>query len=293
MPGGPPIAIGGVGGSGTRVIAQILRGAGVYLGGDLNEALDNRWFTLLFKRPTWYEHSVQCAGRPFRRAVGVFAEVMHTGPAGAVRGLPVLLAAALDLSRTGHDRERFARGSWPFRRVARALTGPVPREPRWGWKEPNTHLFLPELAAALPDLRYLHVVRHGLDMAFSENQNQLFNWGHLFGLDYPEQPAERAAASLAFWVAANERAIRAGRDLLGDRFAVVNLDELWRDARSGVARLLATCDLDVDPAALDRLAQLPRQPDTIGRHRDKDLSRFAPSDLAALRRLGFRPGDPS
>ena len=46
----PPVAIGGVGGSGTRLIAQILHEAGFYLGDDLSYAIDNLWFTLLFRR---------------------------------------------------------------------------------------------------------------------------------------------------------------------------------------------------------------------------------------------------
>ena len=45
-----PVVIGGVGGSGTRLIAQCLNELGFFLGPDLNEANDNLWFTLLFKR---------------------------------------------------------------------------------------------------------------------------------------------------------------------------------------------------------------------------------------------------
>ena len=43
--------IGGVGGSGTRVVAQMMSEAGVYIGDLLNEPNDNLWFTLLFRRP--------------------------------------------------------------------------------------------------------------------------------------------------------------------------------------------------------------------------------------------------
>jgi hypothetical protein len=49
-PGASPVIIGGVGGSGTRLIAQMLKELGFYLGSDLNSANDNLWFTLLFKR---------------------------------------------------------------------------------------------------------------------------------------------------------------------------------------------------------------------------------------------------
>jgi hypothetical protein len=45
-----PIAIGGLGGSGTRVIAAFLNNIGYYPGDDVNGAHDNLWFTLIFKR---------------------------------------------------------------------------------------------------------------------------------------------------------------------------------------------------------------------------------------------------
>jgi hypothetical protein len=46
-----PIVVGGVGGSGTRVIATMMRVLGVYTGADLNKAGDNKWFTFLCKLP--------------------------------------------------------------------------------------------------------------------------------------------------------------------------------------------------------------------------------------------------
>ena len=49
-PKSPQVAVGGLGGSGTRLIANLLKLHGFYLGTDLNESLDNLWFTLIFKR---------------------------------------------------------------------------------------------------------------------------------------------------------------------------------------------------------------------------------------------------
>lgn len=43
------VAIGGVGGSGTRLIAELFLRMGCYLGPDRNAADDNLWFTLLFR----------------------------------------------------------------------------------------------------------------------------------------------------------------------------------------------------------------------------------------------------
>ena len=47
----------------------------------------------------------------------------------------------------------------------------------WGWKEPRSIYLLPFFHRHLPGLRFLHVVRDGRDMAFSENQNQLRKHG--------------------------------------------------------------------------------------------------------------------
>ena len=45
-----PLVIGGLGGSGTRVIAQLVNDLGFYLGSHLNEPLDNLWFTFFLRR---------------------------------------------------------------------------------------------------------------------------------------------------------------------------------------------------------------------------------------------------
>ena len=69
-----PIAIGGIGGSGTRLIGNILYDLGFYLGDDLNRAYDNLWFTLLLKRRELWpleEHSAE-----IRSAVRLFLNAM-------------------------------------------------------------------------------------------------------------------------------------------------------------------------------------------------------------------------
>ena len=49
------LAVGGVGGSGTRVVAEILKECGYFIGGSLNPASDNLWFSYLLRRPDWSE----------------------------------------------------------------------------------------------------------------------------------------------------------------------------------------------------------------------------------------------
>ena len=72
-----PVAIGGVGGSGTRLIAQLLMEVGFYLGDDLNEANDTLWFTLLFKRP----EILRVAECEFAQSLDIFIARMTGGGA--------------------------------------------------------------------------------------------------------------------------------------------------------------------------------------------------------------------
>ncbi len=288
-----PVAVGGVGGSGTRAVAKLLQLAGVYLGGDLNEALDNRWFTLLFKRPAWFAQARDDPGQPLRRALAVFHGVMTRGGVAALRSLPFLLSAAADLSRSGHDPTGFARGVWPYRRVASMLRARPFRPSQhagWGWKEPNTHLLLPQLVEHFPTLRYVHVVRHGLDMAFSPNQNQLHNWGRIFDVEPPPAPAVAPRSSLEFWIRANERAIGLGHSLLGSRFLVVDADQLCERPEAGVDRLSDFLGLEVPPDVRARMVAVPVRPASTGRYRERDLAVFTPEQLEAVRRLGFAVG---
>lgn len=67
-----------------------------------------------------------------------------------------------------------------------------------GWKEPATHFILHHLLSHYPCGRYIHVLRHGLDMAISNNLNQVDRFGPLFGLE-----DSSPASALKFWLSAN------------------------------------------------------------------------------------------
>lgn len=134
-----PCVVGATGGSGTRVVARILRRAGLYLGTELNESED------AWKLGDYSDRWIN----PY---------LSHLGAE-----LPLEVDAAMtdDLQAALHDH-----------------CAPIAREPRcWGWKEPRSIYLLAFLHRQLPSLRFLHFVRDGRDMALSENQNQLRKHG--------------------------------------------------------------------------------------------------------------------
>src|SRR5205085_4800091 len=87
----------------------------------------------------------------------------------------------------------------------------------WGWKEPRSIYLLPLLDEELPGLRFLHLVRDGRDMAYSENQVQLRKHGDaLLGED--DDGASAALRSILLWQDVNVRAADYGEERLGPRY---------------------------------------------------------------------------
>lgn len=282
---GAPVAVGALGGSGTRAVAQVLLELGTDMGDDRNGALDDLLFTLLFKQPRWAERA---GPEGIDRHLDLYERLRTGGPSG-VGDLAELLRSVPGFDprlgrRAGLQR---ARRAWGGRRRA------VPE--RWGWKEPNTHVFLDRLIARWPDLRYVHVVRHGLDMAWSSNHQQLETWGRRFGLS--EHAAgddgagdgaggDAARAQLDLWILSTRRAVELGA-AIGDRFLLLDYERLCTDPEASVQQLAALVGVDLSGPALERLAHVVDPPGTSGRWRSHGTGIFRPDQLEAVAALGF------
>jgi GT2 family glycosyltransferase len=156
----------------------------------------------------------------------------------------------------------------------------------WGWKEPRSIYLLPFLAAELPGLRFLHIVRDGRDMAFSENQVQLRKHGDAV-LGRTDEP--KALRSIALWRQMNLRAADFGERELGDRYLRVRFEDLCAQPAATVAQVLRFFGLDGDAERI--AAEEVQTPPTLGRWREADLElRTALSDRAAdaLERFGYQ-----
>jgi hypothetical protein len=166
-----PVIIGGVGGSGTRVVAEIINLLGFYIGGDLNPAKDNLWFLMLFKRPRWFRRARHDKHKIFTGLRLLSKAMLHKTVPGWPE-LKFLIRAVLEISIFGHNYKGDGRGLWPFVRAWNMVAGQpkmIMDQTRWGWKEPNSHIYLEYLAAFFGDIKYIHTIRHGLDMAFIWN----------------------------------------------------------------------------------------------------------------------------
>ncbi len=284
-----PVAIGGGGGSGTRLVAEILIRLGFYMGNALNTANDNLWFTLLFKRPKWFVNNAKKESEIFR-GLSIFEKAMSGSFNPHCNEFIFMLRAAFKMSIFGHNYLGAGRGLWPLKQIMVMMRSQNPDPSKytgWGWKEPNTHIYIPYLSKYFDSLKYIHVIRHGLDMAYSKNQTQLHSWGDFFGVKIPDSPALLPQASLRYWIKSNKRAIALGRELLNKRFLVLNFDELCLNPRQKIRLLIDFLGLDTKYVNIDELERLPQFPKSAERYKNYDLSIFDKSEIEAIRELGF------
>lgn len=273
-----PIVVGGVGGSGTRVIAQMLIEAGVYMGGMINEPNDNLWFTLLFRRPKWL---LTAKEEDQLFLLDLFHKKMMNEKISFFEKLKVRKAALeFILKKYIRNDEWFV---LPMK-ISKSIRsdGAFSEKSYWGWKEPNTQFFIPLMAKKYPEMKYLLIIRNGFDMAFSDNKVQLRNFGIQHGITGNLPPDV-----LEFWIRTTNNAIEEGKKCLGDRFKVLKMEELCDHPNQETSELLKWAGINFDDSLLQKISLIPKPSSSTGRHKQKDLSIFSKQQIQAVEHLGY------
>lgn len=139
----PPLIVGGTGGSGTRVLGEILLNLNAYLGGVTNRANDSLSLT------------------PF---------------------LTENLERAFQLLKEGNC-EIPSKWYESFGSCLESHMRDYSSQSLWGWKNPTSMYYLPFFLSIYPELKFIHVVRDGRDSATSKNSRQfdiIYKHGHEF-----------------------------------------------------------------------------------------------------------------
>jgi len=244
LPG--PNVVGATGGSGTRVVAKILRRAGLYTGEKLNPYEDA--VELGFYSDRWINRYV-AAGELPEDMRGEMEADLRTVLADHATGLPGSAVA-------------------------------------WGWKEPRSIYLLRFWNESMPTVRYLHFMRDGRDMAFSENQQQLSKHGDMV-LGDEFRKAKTPTRSIAVWTRVNLAAADYGERELGSRYLRVRFEDLCAEPAATVAQIYDHFGLDGDA---EEAASEVRPPDTLGRwelRRKKVIEELNATAEPALSRFGY------
>ena len=270
-----PVVVAGIGGSGTRLIAQILQKLGFYIGSDLNSQLDNLWFTLLFKT----EDLPSISNVAFSIRLDIFLRAMTCDS--QFNALELELIEKL----TQHDRPQHPALWLQYRSKSLLDRKSHPHNNGlWGWKEPNSHIVLDRLHKKIPGMKYIHVMRNGLDLAFSQNQNQLSLWGkHFIGGDLQQSPYY----SLKYWCMVHQRIRQLGAKM-GPRFLLLNYDNFCSSPEKSLKALIQFLGMEIEGALFDDLLSIIKTPDSIGRYQQHPIDCFDSMDIEFVRSLGFK-----
>lgn len=267
------IGIGALGGSGTRAVAKVLMECDVHIGYELNGPLDNKVFAGLFRTPNWFDiHDKE----EIHKRVRIFREYMENDALSP--------SSIIQLYKANKSAKNFP---WQF--YLKALFRKKKKRRVWGWKEPNTHHYLEELSRTFnDDLKYVHVIRHGLDMAYSTNRSQLKNWGHLYGIPLTgrESEDEMRVKQLDFWIQTTHEIIQKMESSDIDCY-LLRHNEFCEKPEKEIRALLEFAGLQVDEEKVLQCSKIPEIPKTQGRYREHDLTIFRKDQLEKVRDFGF------
>ena len=247
-----PLIIGATGGSGTRVVARIAQRGGYDLGQYVNEANDALAFRSFHDR--WINR------------------FLNASKGGETLG--------------GKDREHLITD---FRlAVNRHLGSRSADQTQWGWKAPRSVYLLPFLRTEFPNLKFIHVLRDGRDMAFSKNQNQLRKHGGEI-LTWSERVfSPQPVRSILLWSRINLRAAEVGEVELGENYCVVRFEDLCQKPVETTGKILRFLDIDLDPESIADYEILA--PASIGRWRRQSprlISKITAAGDTGLRKFGY------
>ena len=298
----PYVVVGGVGGSGTRMIASIIASLGLNIGSDLNDAYDNLSYTLLFK----YKKALQYTNFVNDPYYSDMFNLLKNATIGIPFHLSLddenILHDLTQRGRPGHTLQWLKERAENIRKISDTgaldnmylkqipVLSKQPLKGKWGWKEPNSIMQMDILNQQSKDIKFILVVRNGLDMAFSSNQNQLRLWGpeildkQYYKLDNHGHIIYNPSVALKYWVQIHTRILKIAKNY-GKNFLMINYDDMCVNKEKWLKIL---CDfLGVDSSLIPELVSQVDNPGGIGRFKKENISIFERSDVEYVKKLGF------
>lgn len=270
MPEKKIIAVGGMGGSGTRLIATLLESAGIFMGECMNQAHDNLIFTALFR-----DIPYDISEKQIRYHYKIFITIMQ-GCKLPDEDLNYFLSFI-------EEKKHLRNIALVYQYIKNYNKSNIKKTGIWGWKEPNTSIFLSRLLEIDDDLIYVHVIRHGLDMAFNSKKTLSKRWAKLItGREYDESPQFQ----LSYWVNLNKE-VQMLMIKYPKRIFLLNYDSLCRDYSLPLKELFVFMGFNTIPLNENDLKVI-QVPESSGRYQNYDISNFSEEDLYYVRNLGFK-----
>jgi len=272
-----PVIVGGCGGGGTRVIAEILKRAGVYIGQDLNVSNDNLLFSYLFKHPDRFGKKLTQYNSKHKELLELHERLFLGHNPTKLKDFEILWQSRNVQLIHPHKIK------WIVRRTINILKSKPTTPPLWGWKEPYTGFFIDAIHAYYPLAKYILVVRNGLDMAYTNNVQQLQYWGDYLNLDSSDMSPMN---KFEFWYRYNKHILSRAKELYGELFLLIKLEDLCLKKEEGIKKLFNFIPIEnsyVPPSILE----VPNLPKSYQRYLEHDTSWIDDEVRSKLEELGY------
>jgi len=156
---------------------------------------------------------------------------------------------------------------------------------KWGFKNTRTLFFISYFKSLFNEMKFIHVVRDGRDMVFSQNHRQpreLFDV--FFDRAWSQSTVFEDAAR--FWNETNLISNEIGKKLLNDRYLLIRLEDLCFDKYNTLTKMLKYLDVDGD---VDSLAENIITPKTFGRYKTHPelIDMITGYTIEGLKRFGY------
>lgn len=147
---------------------------------------------------------------------------------------------------------------------------PAPQA-KWGWKNPRSMWIIPFLSSLYADLKFIHVVRDGRDMALSQNHNLLHKHGNRLLKDdtCEKNPVE---AQLRLWAMGNCKAREDGKKYLGENYYLLDYDKLCHQPKTELSHLFNHLDIPISDELLNKAGAFITPSSGLGRWKKSDVS---------------------
>jgi len=281
-----PIVVFGTGGSGTRVVAEILKEAGCFIGYNLNSPFDNQDFGFLLSgRIDWMVKNFPFNDDITFPYLNLFKKIFFCQSLN-LKGLAILCKVSLEYisgrSRSSFRRrpisERLIRGSKLLKAITPGTFLEIKQYQKWGFKSPEAIYFIRPIIKFFKNVKLIHLIRDGRDMVFSKNRSRL-QYLEMFKNNY-DDPFK---SQLSHWGAINSWALEQGRMMLHEeQYCLIRYEDLCQSPGKTVDKILFFSDIKYKDN--EDLYSIPRPNPTINRWQeykeilkdidDSDLKKF-------------------
>lgn len=226
---GDSVLIGGMCGSGTRVLSRCLRNLGVFMGSHLNKSEDSVPFIPFYY--TW---------TPL-----VLAKAPHL-PESVLINLKEELYTCLNAHLEGfQDRSQI-----------------------WGLKNPRSIHLLDLWLTEFPNMKFIHFIRDGLDMAFADGQALEHHYMHRRTLLEDRDFYYVGSSNMAlFWARLNQVAAAHGARYGDERYLLVRLEDMYDKPEETMRAILGFLGISVVDSQVRTATRDVQKPETAGRWR--------------------------